>query len=126
MSQHPVIELYQWFREFSTFLTYDNIVDLALHAPQYYTTWWKKLFHETPEHVYIETTLILFIIWLLFIRKTVDPKKASKTPKLTEKEVNWLIESWQPEPLVPTLSPTQDMLSTTMPVIHNRAHVSIS
>lgn len=116
MSQHPVIELYLWFREFSKLLTYDNIVDLILHAPQYYASWWNKLFHETPEHVFIETTLILFILWLLFIRKTVDPKKSSKAPKLTEKEINWLIESWQPEPLVPDLSSTKAMLLNASPV----------
>lgn len=38
-------------------------------------------------------------MWLLFIRRTVDPKKVSKNAKLSKKEIEWLIESWQPEPL---------------------------
>lgn len=116
MSQHPVIEVITWVREVFASLTYENITDILTHAPQYYIAWWKKLFHDTPEHVFIETTLVVFIIWLLLIRKTVDPKKMSKKQKLSEKEAAWLIDSWQPEPLVPELTPTQAKLNDMIPV----------
>ncbi len=63
--------------------------------------WWYELYKEDPQHILIETALVCFIIWLLFIRRTVDPKKGKINEKLTSKEIDWLIDSWQPEPLVP-------------------------
>ena len=56
----------------------------------------------------IETGMIVFIIWLLFIRKTGDPKKASKA-KLSKPEQDELISDWQPEPLVPALTARQEI-----------------
>lgn len=85
-------------------VTPDQIYDLIINSPKYYPIWWKNLLQEAPEHVLIETSLIIFIIWLLFIRKTVDPKKNSKPEKLSEKEIDWLLETWQPEPLAPKLN----------------------
>lgn len=61
---------------------------------------------EQPHHVIIESILGLFIIWLLFIRKTVNPKLEAKN-KLSKKEQDWLIETWQPEPLVPSVAPPE-------------------
>lgn len=63
--------------------------------------WWYELYKQDPQHILIETALVCFIIWLLFIRRTVDPKKGKINEKLTAKEIDWLIDSWQPEPLVP-------------------------
>ena len=57
---------------------------------------------EEPHHVIIESILGLFIVWLLFIRKTVNPKLESQN-KLSKKEQEWLIDTWQPEPLVPSV-----------------------
>lgn len=78
----------------------ETVIDLITHAPQYYTAWWTSLLKEAPEHLVIETGLIMFIVWLMFIRRTVDPVKSSKNESLSKKEVDWLIETWQPEPLV--------------------------
>ena len=107
-----MIEVISWMSDVGHSLTYENISDLLTHAPQYYIVWWKKLFHDTPEHVLIETSLVVFIIWLLFVRKTIDPKKiAKKSPKLSDKETAWLIDSWQPEPLVPVVTKKQANLN---------------
>ena len=82
--------------------------------PSYYKYWWMTLYEEAPHHIFIETGLICFIVWLIFIRRTVDPNKASNREKLSKKEVDWLVETWQPEPLVPPPSSTQKMLSESM------------
>ena len=78
-----------------------NIIDLLFNGPKYYTEWWANLYREAPSHILVETSLVLFILWLLFVRKTVDPAKTEKNPKLSKEEVDMLIETWKPEPLVP-------------------------
>jgi len=76
-----------------------QVVDFVVNAPQHYTIWWKSLLKDAPEHIVIETFLVLFIIWLMFIRRTVDPNKASKNQKLSKQEEQWLMDTWEPEPL---------------------------
>lgn len=97
---HPVYELIIWTRDTCRQLDAATIRDYVEHFPQYYYAWWMKLLEENPYHIVIETGLVCFIIWLMFIRRTVDPSKATKT-KLTDKEVDWLVDTWVPEPLVP-------------------------
>lgn len=101
----------------------ETIVDLITNAPQYYTAWWTMLLKEAPEHLIIETGLIFFIIWLLFIRKTVDPVKSSKD-SLSKKEVEWLIDTWKPEPLVASdeLSARDSLLAESMMVCDSPLH----
>lgn len=107
-----VITLYKNAREFS----WERVIDLVIHGPKYYEIWWSNLFREAPLHVVIETTLVLFIIWLLFIRKTVDPKKSSKADNLSRKEVQWLLDTWEPEPLVPDLDYKHQQIAQSMVV----------
>ena len=71
---------------------FNNLIDL-------YCNWWLKLYRESPQHIFIETSLVIFIIWLLFIRRTVDPTKRQQNNKLNKNEINWLIETWKPETL---------------------------
>lgn len=73
-----------------------------------------------PHHIIIESGLALFIVWLLLIRRTVNPAMEAKS-RLTTKETEWLIESWQPEPLVPYAEPVQ--LSIVERVDGNFLHV---
>jgi serine palmitoyltransferase len=47
--------------------------------------------------------LILFIIWLVFLRKTEDPHKEEAF--LSEKEIDQLVADWKPEPLTPAPDP---------------------
>jgi hypothetical protein len=100
MPSNPLLESILWVFKALQQITWTDFVDLVLHAPQHYENWWKNLLRESPQHVLIETSLILFIFWLLFIRKTVDPKKTSEPAKLSPAEIQWLIDSWTPEPLV--------------------------
>jgi hypothetical protein len=79
----------------------ETVYAFVVSLPNQYKHWWLSLYRDAPLHVYIETALVLFILWLLFIRRTVDPAKISESKKFSEKEVKWLVETWEPEPLVP-------------------------
>ena len=114
---NPLYEVLVWSYENSKDISYDNVKDFLLHAPQYYDIWWRGLLNEAPQHVLIETGLICFIIWLMFIRRTVDPVKPVKDVKFTEKEIMELVDTWEPEPLVPTLSKKSHKISSNMMVI---------
>jgi hypothetical protein len=104
-----ILQLFHYAKE----LKFDEVQSLIVNFPRNYEVWWSNLFHEAPEHVFIETALVAFIIWLVFIRKTVDPKKSSeKDDKLSQKEIDWLLESWQPEPLVPKLDEKESFVLT--------------
>lgn len=108
MSTHPLVEVLQWTLQSVRDLKHTNIRELLVNAPKNYSQWWIRVFNDAPQHVLIETGLIVFIIWLLFIRKTIDPKKASKGGnKLKKEEIDWLVETWVPDPLVPPLTEVQ-------------------
>jgi hypothetical protein len=85
--------------------TPSELIDTLSQIPLLYREWWLNLYHESPQHIFIETALVVFIIWLLFIRRTVDPNKIKKNNKLNQSEIDWLIETWQPEPLAAKLDP---------------------
>ncbi|RYY84234.1 hypothetical protein EON63_09680 [archaeon] len=85
-------------------LTPAKVWDFIIQAPANYEKWWFGLLRDSPQHILIETSLIVFILWLVLIRRTVDPKKASAPPKLSAKEIDWLVDTWQPAPLVPPIS----------------------
>lgn len=103
MATNPAFEFFLATYKTVHGLTYEIVADLITNGPHYYVEWWISLLKNSPEHLIIETALCVFIIWLVFIRKTVDPVKSSKE-SLSKKEVEWLIDTWQPEPLVPAES----------------------
>jgi hypothetical protein len=111
---NPLYEYVLWAHDIISSINVEMIKDLVLNSPWYYKEWWITLYNEAPLHVYIETVLICFIIWLMFIRRTVDPNKASNKEKLSAKEVDWLVKTWKPEPIVPSLSDTQQRLTESM------------
>eukprot|EP01033_Poteriospumella_lacustris_P016892 gene16892-12090_t len=117
---HPLLPLLEFILQVvhgARNITWDQVVDVATHAPQYYSIWWNNLFKESPQHVLIETSLIIFIVWLLFVRKTVDPKKSTAPEKLSNKEIDWLIDTWAPEPLVPPISEKEAAVADSMIII---------
>ncbi|CAN0020947.1 unnamed protein product [Ectocarpus sp. 12 AP-2014] len=44
------------------------------NLPEMYREWWLNLVREDPGHVVVETTLIAFIVYILFFKKTLNPK----------------------------------------------------
>ena len=118
LSLNPLYELLVWLYESLRDIKFETVKDFIIHAPQYYDIWWRRLLSEAPQHILIETGLIGFIIWLMFIRRTVDPVKAVKDEKFTQREVDELIDTWIPEPLVPTvLSERAETISNSMLVL---------
>lgn len=116
-AQNSLFEIVVWVVDNSKKINKELVVDLFYNAPEYYKFWWSKLLQESPAHIVIETSLILFILWLVFIRKTVDPSKSSKNEKLSDKEVEWLLETWTPDPLVPPLTEKDELLVDNVPII---------
>jgi len=93
------VVVHQLLHQFWGELTQDSIKEWLLAAPARYKKWWLNLMEHSPGHVVVETALILFIIWLVFLRKTEDPAKEETF--LSEKEIDQLVKEWKPEPLVP-------------------------
>jgi len=87
---------------------------LVLNAPQLYAAWWTNLYREAPHHVWIETSLLIFIFWLTFIRRTVDPSKSAYKVRVSREEEEMLLRTWEPEPLVPSPSQRQRRTSSTV------------
>lgn len=113
-----ILSTYHQFQQ----LDKDTVVNFITNAPHNYTEWWTGLLKNAPEHLVIETGLCAFIIWLIFIRRTVDPVKSSKD-SLSKKEVEWLIETWQPEPLAASgKSERDEILADSMMVSSNHPH----
>lgn len=118
---NPLFESILWLVHILKDIDADKVYDLIIHGPQYYSAWWANLLREAPLHLIIETSLCLFIIWLVFIRKTVDPTKSSKQDKLSEKEIEWLLETWRPDPLVPEITEKEQQIVDDMFV--SRLHI---
>lgn len=75
------------------------------------------MYKDAPIHIFIETGMVVFILWLVFIRKTADPKKGSKDVKFSKKEIDWLVKSWEPEPLIPELTHTEQLLNNNRVIV---------
>lgn len=85
--------------------------------PSVYARWWMSLAKANPEHVFVETSLVLVILYLAFIRKTGRTARKMDT-KLSKAEIDQLVDEWQPEPLVPEVSEVDRELAEN-PVVIN-------
>jgi hypothetical protein len=99
--------------------SFDDLKYIVLNAPTLYKDWWLGLYRDAPHHIIVETLLVMFIIWLIFIRKTIDPVRESKNKSLSKKEEEWLISTWNPQPLVEPENQRTNMISNSMMVIYN-------
>lgn len=63
-----------------------------------------KLIEDAPQRFTIEVCLIVVILYILFVKKSYDPKKrgfGGRRPEgLSQKEIDELVATWEPEPLV--------------------------
>jgi hypothetical protein len=83
---------------------------LILSLPYLYQDWWLSLYRENPEHIIVETALAGFVLWLIFIRRTVDVVKPSDD-RFSDKEVAWLVDTWEPEPMIGEVTARQERRS---------------
>ncbi|KAF0686180.1 Aste57867_21966 [Aphanomyces stellatus] len=70
--------------------------------PWTYSNYIKTIYDRSPEHVIIETFLIVFIFYISFVKKSSSRAKGDTGVKLTEREIQALCDEWTPEPLVST------------------------
>ena len=61
--------------------------------------WILKMFQETPIHILVEVSLIIFLFILLFR----DPEPAKKMVELSLEEEESIISDWKPPPIVPDI-----------------------
>jgi len=99
--------------------TLSKSIEFILNAPTQYKHWWLNLVSEAPQHVFVETCLTFFIVWLLLIRRTVDPSRSSDNKTLNSKEITELIDTWEPESIVPTLGDEEEDIANDIKVYRN-------
>ncbi|OAD66058.1 hypothetical protein PHYBLDRAFT_119509 [Phycomyces blakesleeanus NRRL 1555(-)] len=74
---------------------------LAIPGSNIALTYIKTAYQHDPFRIVLELFLVFFALKYMLSKKY---KPHDNAVKLTEKEVDDLVEEWQPEPLVPTLS----------------------
>jgi serine palmitoyltransferase len=79
--------------------------------------WWWDNVRENPGHVVVETFLVLFVAYILLLKKTLNTTGPAVTSSLTKKEVDELIADWEPEPLVPPMSEEDQGQLAAAPVV---------
>ncbi|KAJ3206479.1 serine palmitoyltransferase component [Dinochytrium kinnereticum] len=75
----------------------------------------KDSHQNDPLRTALEGLLIVFMIWVFFMKKY-KPESKDEV-KLTEKEIQELCDDWEPEPLVPPLTEFQRAELEKLPVI---------
>ena len=62
-------------------------------APQAYATWWRQLLKDDPYHVFIETLLIAFLLYLLYgtrrAKNSQKKEQALKTGTAPRSQADW-------------------------------------
>nr|CCA26292.1 serine palmitoyltransferase putative [Albugo laibachii Nc14] len=86
------------FAEAVVSLDLERIQAAFLNLPHSYYDYICGIYRRSPEHVIIETFLIVFVIYITFCKK--DRPKQERV-QLTEKEVQELCDEWTPEAIVP-------------------------
>ena len=90
--------------------------NLILNLVQRYQSWWMNLFREEPVHVLIETLLLAFIGYLVFVKRERNWRNDQKQ-HLSDMEKEELVTEWEPEPLVAASSESMNVASSEI-VIH--------
>jgi hypothetical protein len=47
----------------------------AANAGRAPRSWWWTLFQANPEHVLIETFLVVAVLWIVLVKRPYDPRK---------------------------------------------------
>lgn len=58
----------------------------------------RSIYERSPEHVIIETFLIVFVVYITLVKRD---KPKGKVVKLSEREIDELCDEWTPEPILP-------------------------
>ncbi|TMW56917.1 hypothetical protein Poli38472_002842 [Pythium oligandrum] len=93
-----------------------QIKEAFLNFPHTYYEYIRGIYIRSPEHVIIETFLIVFVVYITFVKKD----KPKKQLKLSEREIQELVDEWQPEPMVPRNARVDASSSAPFGVLENR------
>jgi len=77
----------------STTSSINEVCTSIISLPLLYTNWWWKLVQEDPVHVFVETTLIMSIIYMLISRN--KDWREERKDKLTPAEEEELLREWK-------------------------------
>jgi serine palmitoyltransferase len=87
-----------------TFPSLESIWEFITTFPAVYKHWWLNLVDNDPVHVFVETTLIISIIYILVSRSN-DWREVQARDKLTDAEQDELVLEWKAHgraPLTPS------------------------
>ncbi|KAJ3014602.1 serine palmitoyltransferase component [Thoreauomyces humboldtii] len=76
----------------------------------------KASYQNDPYRSLLEACLVFFMVWY-FASNKYKPGKQNKEIKLTEKEIQELIDEWEPEPLVQPVTDAQRLELDKQPII---------
>lgn len=93
--------------------------------PLWYSTWWMDLLRNDPVHVFVETTLLLSVLYM-FLSRTQDWQE-SKKDKLTKQEEDELIKEWKENGRAPLVSKASAGAAKDVPefVVHKMEGTSM-
>lgn len=74
----------------------------------------KNSYQNDPFRTVLEVSLVVFLFWYFSKSKSEDSSKI----KLSEEEIQELIDEWEPEPLVGALTEDQKFELDRIPVVH--------
>jgi len=96
-------------------LSFREICRNVAGFPVRYKRWWVKLLEDDPLHVFIETLLLVFAVYILVLKKF-RKKDSSFNIELTSQEKDDLIREWKPAPLTPPSTTTSNTLKQSIVV----------
>ncbi|KAJ3183354.1 serine palmitoyltransferase component [Gaertneriomyces sp. JEL0708] len=101
----------------STFTVAVRVYD-AIPGSRWFAKYVQISYQNDPYRTLLEIGLVIFMIWYFGGKKH---KPGSHEVKLTEQEIQELIDEWEPEPLVPELTRTQRLELEKLPIISGPA-----
>lgn len=108
-----------------------NIIRLRYNyiksIPTLYKNWWIRLYFNDPTHVYIETTLILMIIYFLIINRTKlkTNHDNQQKQKLTITEEEELLQEWKEHIRQPLAPISLSSSSNDSSLFHTNSHMIV-
>lgn len=101
-----------------------KISEAFANAPHTYYEYIRAIYERSPEHVIIETFLIVFVVYIAFVKKD---KPKNKGVKLSAKEIDDLVSEWTPEPIVPPAPKDQAAKAKPIGIVesHPDTHIKL-
>lgn len=93
-------------------VAFSEIVWYVAKFPSRYKKWWIQLLEDDPLHVVIETILIVFVVYMVLIKRWKDDWRENNTKNgevaLSDQEKEELVREWKPAPLAPELTEEEE------------------